>query len=171
MVFHEMHAKCRMKRNTTGPVQCFMSVIFEWWVKKMFFVIYKHQCIQRSAKGVRAPHGSKAKTVKSACFWLIFIIQHPISTPAGSMESNIHQWQVFSLELLFTQRVLMCSRFLEPQLSDRKFQCHQYKVTHANSTNCPFLFLMQISFLYWKPYFLNPSSRSSKWLRVMEAGA
>ena len=33
----------------------------------------KHQRIQGDAKGMHTPCGSKARTVKSACFWLILI--------------------------------------------------------------------------------------------------
>ena len=38
--------------------------------------ILQHQRIHGGAKGACAPRGSEAKTVKSACFWLIFIIFH-----------------------------------------------------------------------------------------------
>ena len=50
-----------------------------------------HQCIQGDAKGVYAPCGSNAKTVKLACFGLIFYLISSFSTLHGSMESCVRQ--------------------------------------------------------------------------------
>ena len=59
-------------------------VLFE--NKEGKLLIFGHRRIQGGAKGARAPCGSKAKTVKSACFWLMFVWFHhsaPHSTPVA----------------------------------------------------------------------------------------
>ena len=66
------------------------------YIKRVGFCINQPRSIctgvsRRVRKGVPAPRGSGAKTVKSILFWAIFlsnfIIQHP-----GSMESCRHLW-------------------------------------------------------------------------------
>ena len=65
--------------------------------------------ISRGAKGTCAPHGSKAKTVKSACFGpffkITFVIQHaPCSTPVAgnSINANEDFWEHTHCQLLET---------------------------------------------------------------------
>ena len=48
-----------------------MVTIFECIFKDNYY--WYHRRIQGGAKGACTPHGSEAKTVKSACFGLIFI--------------------------------------------------------------------------------------------------
>ena len=78
----------------------FVSCVLRRKGKHIFYICVVYQICDTTgvsrggAKGACAPCGSKVKTVKSACFWPIFIWfhdsarhKHPVS-----MESCIHQW-------------------------------------------------------------------------------
>ena len=77
-----------------------------------------HRRIQGDAKGGCAPRGSRAKTVKSACFWPFFksnfIIQHPVAPRQhGTLHTPMEWNENMKLKGLGVQREKKRTKIME----------------------------------------------------------